>query len=99
MPSYTFLNTDNGETFTVIMSISEREEYLKANPHINQQIVSAPSLGDPIRLGLKKPDDGFRDRLKEIKKHHSKGITKSTVNTFGLAILSYIPMSMFHHLL
>ena len=99
MPNYTFLNTDTGECFTGIMSMSEREEYLKSNPHIQQQIVSAPSLGDPIRLGLKKPDNGFRDRLKEIKKAHSKGITKSTVNTFGLAILSYIPMSMFHHLL
>lgn len=64
------------------MSISEREEYLKANPHVNQQIVSAPSLGDPVRLGLKKPDSGFRDRLKEIKKAHSRGITRSTINTF-----------------
>lgn len=64
------------------MSISEREEYLKANPHVNQQIVSAPSLGDPVRLGLRKPDSGFRDRLKEIKKAHSKGFTKSTINTF-----------------
>lgn len=82
MPTYTFVNTTSGETFTEIMSISEREEFLKANPHVNQQIVSAPSLGDPIRLGLKKPDSGFRDRLKEIKKAHSKGWTKSTVNTF-----------------
>ncbi|CAB4140792.1 hypothetical protein UFOVP395_127 [uncultured Caudovirales phage] len=82
MPSYTFLNTQSGEVFTTIMSIAEREDYLKANPHIQQQLISAPALGDSIRLGLKKPDNGFRDRLKEIKKHHSKGITKSTVNTF-----------------
>lgn len=82
MPTYTFLNTETGEQITEIMSISEREEFLRANPSFQQQIVSAPSLGDPIRLGLKKPDNGFRDRLKEIKKHHSKGFTKSTVNTF-----------------
>jgi hypothetical protein len=82
MPSYTFLNTESGEVFTTIMSIAEREDYLKANPHIQQQLISAPALGDSIRLGLKKPDNGFRDRLKEIKKAHSKGITKSTVNTF-----------------
>lgn len=82
MPTYTFLNTDSGETFTTIMSIAEREEYLKANPHIQQQLISAPALGDSIRLGLKKPDNGFRDRLKEIKKQHSKGITRSTINTF-----------------
>lgn len=82
MPSYTFLNTDSGEVFTTIMSIAEREEYLKDNPHIQQQLISAPSIGDSIRLGLKKPDNGFRDRLREIKKAHSRGITKSTVNTF-----------------
>ncbi len=82
MPTYTFLNTNTGEQHTEIMSIAEREEYLTSNPHIQQQIVSAPSLGDSIRLGLKKPDNGFRDRLKEIKKAHSKGLTKSTVNTF-----------------
>ncbi len=82
MPTYTFLNTNTGEQLTEIMSIAEREEYLASNPHIQQQIVSAPSLGDSIRLGLKKPDNGFRDRLREIKKAHSKGLTKSTVNTF-----------------
>lgn len=82
MPTYTFLNTDSGEVFTTIMSIAEREDYLKANPHIQQQLISAPALGDSIRLGLKKPDNGFRDRLKEIKKAHSKGFTRSTVNTF-----------------
>jgi hypothetical protein len=82
VPTYTFLNTNTGEQLTEIMSIAEREEYLASNPHIQQQIVSAPSLGDSIRLGLKKPDNGFRDRLREIKKAHSKGLTKSTVNTF-----------------
>jgi hypothetical protein len=81
MPSYTFLNTDSGEVFTTIMSIAEREDYLKANPHIQQQLISAPALGDSIRLGLRKPDDGFRDRLREIKKAHSRGITRSTINT------------------
>ena len=82
MPSYTFLNTDSGEVFTTIMSIAEREEYLKDNPHIQQQLISAPSIGDSIRLGLKKPDNGFRDRLREIKKAHSRGLSRSTVNTF-----------------
>lgn len=81
-PSYTFKDINTGEEFTTIMSMSEREEYVKSNPHMQQVIHSAPALGDPIRLGLKKPDNGFRDRLKEIKKAHSRGLTKSTVNTF-----------------
>jgi len=62
--------------------MNEREEYLKNNPHMQQVIHSAPALSDPIRMGLRKPDDAFRDRLKEIKKAHSRGITRSTVNTF-----------------
>ena len=82
MPTYTFLNTDSGETFTTIMSIAEREEYLKSNPHIQQQLISAPALGDSIKLGLRKPPDSFRDVLREIKKKNSRGLTKSTINTF-----------------
>lgn len=33
-----------------------------------ERIVSdyAPSIGDPIRLGLRKPSDGFRDLLRNI---------------------------------
>ena len=82
MPSYSFKNLNTGEEWTDIMSISEREEFLKKNPQVQQQLTSAPALGDSIRLGLRKPDNGFRDRLKEIKKIHSRGLTKSTVNTF-----------------
>lgn len=64
------------------MSMNEREEYLKSNPEMQQVIHSAPALGDSIRMGLKKPDDGFRDRLREIKKAHSGGFTKANINTF-----------------
>lgn len=81
MPNYTFLNTETGESTTVYMSMDERDQFVKNNPHMQQQIHSAPALGDSIRLGLRKPDDGFRDRLREIKKAHSKGFTKSTINT------------------
>ena len=82
MPSYTFKNLNTGEEWTDIMSISEREEFLSKNTQVQQQLTSAPALGDSIRLGLRKPDNGFRDRLKEIKKAHSRGLTRSTVNTF-----------------
>jgi len=82
LPSYTFKNLNTGEEWTDIMSISEREEFLSKNPQVQQQLTSAPALGDSILLGLRKPDNGFRDRLKEIKKAHSRGLTRSTVNTF-----------------
>lgn len=82
MPSYTFRNLETDEVYTTVMSMGEREDFLKSNPHMQQVIHSAPALGDSIRMGLRKPDAGFRDRLKEIKKAHSKGFSRSTVNTW-----------------
>jgi len=78
MPTYTFRNTDTNEEWTELMSIAEREEYLKNNKNVIQ-LLSAVPLADPTRLGLYKPDNGFRDVLRHVKKHHplSKGI-----NTF-----------------
>lgn len=82
MPTYLFKDLNSNEEFKLFLTISERDKYLKDNPNITQLVHGAPSIGDSIRLGLRKPDDGFRDRLKEIKKHHSQGITKSSINTF-----------------
>lgn len=86
MPTYTFHDKNTGKEWTDIMSMSEREEFLKNNPHVEQLIVSAPPLVDPTGLSVKgvknKPDGGFRDLLKTIKKGNSKGFKRSTVNTF-----------------
>jgi hypothetical protein len=80
-PNYNFINNTTNKEFVEFMTISEKDTFLKNNPEISQ-ILSSPSIGDSIRLGLKKPDNAFRDRLREIKKAHSKGLTRSTVNTF-----------------
>lgn len=82
MPTYLFRDTTTGVEEELFMSISDRTIYLETNPHIEQLVHGAPALGDSIRLGLRKPDDGFRDRLREIKKAHSGGITRSNINTF-----------------
>ena len=36
MPTYRFLNEKNGEEFDDFMSMSDKEEYLKDNPHFKQ---------------------------------------------------------------
>jgi hypothetical protein len=72
MPSYTFKNTETNEQFDSVMSIAARTQYLEENPHIIQLIGRAPSIGDSIRLGIRKPDDGFRDVLKNVQHHHKK---------------------------
>ena len=82
MPTYRFHNEDTGEEFEEFMMISELDSYLKNNPNLTQMLNGVPGIGDSVRLGMKKPDNGFRDVLREIKKRNSRGISKSTVNTF-----------------
>ena len=72
MPNYTFKNTNTNETFDVSMRIAELDQYKLDNPHLSQLIVRAPSIGDAHRMGLIKPDDGFRDVLRNVQHHHKK---------------------------
>jgi hypothetical protein len=60
------------------MKISEREVWLQEHPEYESVILGAPSLGDPWRLGMKKPDAGFREVLQKAKAAHPKG----DINTF-----------------
>lgn len=80
MPNYSFRNIIDGTEYELDMTMSEREQYLKDNKDTVIQIISrAPSLGDSVKLGIRKPDQGFRDVLREIKKAHPRG---GGVNTF-----------------
>lgn len=72
MPRYTFRHNETNEEFDITMSISERDQYVLNNPHLTQIITGAPSIGDPTRLGLRKPDEGFRDVLRNVRHHHKK---------------------------
>lgn len=77
MPKYTFENTQTGDIYEDFMTISSMEEHLENNPHI-RQVPGAPQIVSGVSSGRNKPDSGFRDILKTIKKRHPK----STVNTF-----------------
>jgi hypothetical protein len=79
MPTYTFRKKENHKDVWIEqMSMSEREKYLEEHPEV-EQIIGNFSIGDPIKLGLKKPDDGFRDILRRVKEHHPLG---RNINTF-----------------
>ena len=65
MPTYTFRNKDSEEIFNKIMSWDSREEYLKENPNL-EVIIGAPAMGDVVRLGIRKPDQGFNEVLSKI---------------------------------
>lgn len=79
MPTYSFKDVHTQECWTEYMNISEKERFLENNPHIIQMISSPNLILDSLKLGRKKPDSAFRDRLKEIKKAHPLG---GGINTF-----------------
>jgi putative FmdB family regulatory protein len=37
------------------------------------QIIGAPAIGDPIRLGINRPNSGWGDVLSKVKAAHPKG--------------------------
>jgi hypothetical protein len=79
MPLYDFRNKDTGEVFEKMMSISSKEEYLATNPNIESVITGLPPLIDPVRLGVRKNDSGFKEVLQRI---HEK-TPGSKLNTFA----------------
>ena len=72
MPEYLFHNKETNKEWLEWMGISEADEFLSANPHIERLVYGAPTIGYRTHVKMK-PDDGFRDRLKEIQKKHPKG--------------------------
>lgn len=78
MPTYDFRHRETGEIIEKLMKISERDDFLRDNPQYESVILGAPSIGDPVRLGIRKPDQGFREVLQKAKAAHPRG----NVNTF-----------------
>jgi hypothetical protein len=72
MPIYSVMNRDTEEVFEVNMKFTELEQYLNDNSNLTQVFTKFPALGDSVRLGMRKPDDGFRDVLRNVKHHHKK---------------------------
>lgn len=80
MPTYTIRNKNTGKIIMEMdMSISQIDDWEIANPNL-EIAVGAPLIHSG--QGLKKPEQGFRDMLRTIKKGNSKGFHRSTVNTF-----------------
>ena len=65
MPTYIFRNNETGEVFEKLMSWDTRQEYLKDNPNL-EVIMGAPAMGDSVRLGVRRIDNGFREVLSKI---------------------------------
>ena len=61
----------------VFIKYSEVESYLTNNP-TKIKIATSPSIISGVQSGSNKPDEGFRDILRTIKKNNRR----STINTF-----------------
>ena len=70
MPTYHFLDTQTGEEFESFMKISEREEYLKENPHI-KTVVTAPAIVSGVSTSTQhRVPDGFKEVLSKVAEAH-----------------------------
>ena len=47
------------------MLFRSKEEYLKDNPNI-ESMLGMNALIDPVRLGIRRPDQGFKEVLQKI---------------------------------
>jgi hypothetical protein len=64
MPTYEFRNKETGEVTEHIMRISERDQFILDNPHLQQTITIAPAFaGDRMTV---KHDTGFKEVLQKI---------------------------------
>lgn len=45
------------------MKISERDQFVKDHPELEQVHLDAPVLGDPVRLGVTKPPSDFQKHV------------------------------------
>jgi hypothetical protein len=66
MPTYTFIHKETGEITEHVMKIAELDEFKKNNPVLERYMCDAPSIGDPIRLGIRKNDNGWRETLQRV---------------------------------
>ena len=70
MPTYTFFNALSGMEWDDMMSNSEREKFLKDNPHISQIPGGFAIAGDHLMGVGPKQDGGMTENLQRIAEAH-----------------------------
>ncbi|MEK9696826.1 MAG: hypothetical protein VW270_13785, partial [Candidatus Poseidoniales archaeon] len=77
MPTYLVRNKKTKKVEEMFMGISEMENYIKDNP--NMELAPAtPAIVSGVASARMKPDQGFRDVLRNIKKRNPR----SNINTW-----------------
>jgi hypothetical protein len=78
MPLYDFVNTQTGEVEELMLSLSQREQFLKDNPHM-QQMLGATATVSGVSITGKIPD-GFKEVLAKVSENHKQS---SVANKHG----------------
>ena len=58
MPIYSFKNTKTGKVYDDMMSIAEKEVYLKKNKHIQQMVTQINISSGVVGVGAMRNDNG-----------------------------------------
>ena len=70
MPIYTFENTKTKEVYDDMMSIAEKEVYLKKNKHIQQMVTKINISSGVVGIGAMKNDNGWKEMQSRIAEAH-----------------------------
>ena len=70
MPIYTFENIKTGKVYDDMMTIAEKETFLKKNKHIKQRLTSLNISSGVRGMGGMKNDGGWKDNLSRIAEAH-----------------------------
>lgn len=77
MPTYDYNCENCGHVFEEFLSMSKCDKPIsdpcpKCGQKKVKKMVSSFAICDPVTLGLKKPDRGFRDVLSKVREKHPK---------------------------
>ena len=70
MPIYTFKNTKTGKVYDDMMSIADKEVYLKKNKHIQQMVTKINISSGVVGIGAMKNDNGWKEMQSRIAEAH-----------------------------
>ncbi len=79
MPNYDYRCKECEHTFEEFLRMADRNKPCRKpcpkcgkTKCIEQYLPSSPALCDPVRIGVRKPDSGFKEVISKIKRAHPR---------------------------
>lgn len=70
MPTYSFINIETGEIFESFLKMSDRDQFLRDNPHV-QAVITAPAIVSGVSSSSQnRVPDGFKEVLSKVAEAH-----------------------------